>query len=34
LECGTVLNGYYGQSLPVFQRKVYHPKGDVLADVN
>ena len=20
-------DGYYGQSLPDFQRKVYHPKG-------
>lgn len=29
-----LFSGYYGQSLPVFQRKVYHPKGDVLADVN
>ena len=27
-------SGYYGQSLPEFQRKVYHPKGVVEADIN
>ena len=27
-------HGYYGQSLPAFQRKVYHAERDVLADVN
>ena len=26
--------GYFTQSLPVFQRKVYHPKGVVEADIN
>ena len=27
-------NGYFTQSLPAFQRKVYHPKGVVEADIN
>jgi len=26
--------GDYGQSLPVFQRKVYHPKGVVVVVIN
>ena len=26
--------GYFTQSLPAFQRKVYHPKGGVEADIN
>jgi glyoxylase-like metal-dependent hydrolase (beta-lactamase superfamily II) len=26
--------GYFTQSLPAFQRKVYHPKGVVEADIN
>ena len=28
------LPGYFTQSLPAFQRKVYHPKGVVEADIN
>ncbi len=27
-------SGYYGQSLPGFQRKVYHPKGVVVVVIN
>jgi hypothetical protein len=28
------VTGYFTQSLPAFQRKVYHPKGAVEADIN
>jgi hypothetical protein len=28
------LYGYFTQSLPAFQRKVYHPNGVVEADIN
>jgi hypothetical protein len=27
-------SGFFTQSLPAFQRKVYHPKGVVEADIN
>ena len=30
----VMLPGYFTQSLPAFQRKVYHPKGGVEADIN
>ena len=30
----NLADGYYGQSLPVFQRKVYHPKGVVVVIIN
>ena len=26
--------GYFTQSLPAFQRKVYHPKGGIEASIN
>ena len=29
----NILDGYYGQSLPVFQRKVYHWLGRIVADI-
>ena len=31
---GEYALGYFTQSLPAFQRKVYHPKGVVEADIN
>jgi hypothetical protein len=31
---GETRDGYFTQSLPAFQRKVYHPKGVVEADIN
>jgi transposase len=33
LFLGYDLHGYYGQSLPVFQRKVYHWLGRIVADI-
>lgn len=27
-------DGYFTQSLPAFQRKVYHPKGGIEASIN
>jgi type I restriction-modification system DNA methylase subunit len=29
-----IIIGYFTQSLPAFQRKVYHPKGGIEASIN
>lgn len=34
IDSGFEPPGYFTQCLPAFQRKVYHPKGGVEADIN